>query len=337
MPDRIIHQSAMLYADLPTTGDVSVIVTNPLNQVIIDGELAEEWAEGRYRYQIPSVSMAGLWEVVWDNDNGVRQVTPFTVGPPGAAPVSRWDLKALIAARVHDYHIGRVEDAFGNTVVDPTVLGGAGNYRGWWLLIKEDGHTIPRRVTAFSGSAFTIQPPLTFPVARGTPYLLSPIPFDEIDTHLRTTMNGLGDIARIEVHVPNVPITTSGDVNEVYVPRGITHVHVLSIEDNDIPSHTWTMRSGRRLQFSSEVTGEFASLIGIRSAGFPQWEDSYLDFDSETIQARLAALLHAGRARGQAQDMEEHLRRHLTAMDEYMAFRRTGVGRPYPGAKAVID
>lgn len=337
MPDRIIHQRAPLYADLPTTEPVSVIVTNPLNQVIVDNELATQWAEGRYMYTVPVVDMSGVWEVVWDDGASVREAVMFSVGPAHPAEVTRFHLKTQVAAEVDNYHLGRVEDAYGNTLVDPTVLGGPGNYKGWWILVREGGAAIPRRVVEFSGNGFTIAPPFVNEITRGTSYLLTPIPPQEIDSHIRTTLNGLSEIARIEVHVPNIPVDSTGEQNEIPVPRGITHVHNVSIEDTEVPFGDWSMRSGRRLRFSSDTSGEFASIIGTRLAGFPQWEDSTLDFDSETVQARVVALAHSARARGQAQDDDEHLRRHLTAMDAYAMFRRFAAGRPYPGARAVID
>jgi hypothetical protein len=328
---------------VPTT-EVKVTVINPLDDVIVAAAPAISLPNYRWMYELTTVDMSGVWQVVWQVDDTPMETQTFTVGPPTLAGMTAFEARVQAVRRVEgDSVIGRVTDVSGETFIDETLLGGKGNYVGWWVLINEKASTLPRRVRSFSGSGMVVAPAFSVPPPPGTRYLLSPISPDEVDIAMRTAVSEVSDIARIEVHVPNIPLTTlSTESRVIQVPRGITHVHSVSVGGLSIPLQGWNMQRGRQLNILGGASAEsgtqpFAAIIGIRPAGFSVWEDSILDFDSGTIIARVASLLHASRAGGQGADIDEHLRRQLAAMDEYQNLRSRAVGRPYPGSRLVID
>lgn len=340
MADRTVYQTADIYAHIPTEEVVTVTVVNPINQVIVDAQEATPLLEGRFHYRVHNVTMTGLWQAVWEysaeeNEPSTQVITPFTVGPEDVASMTKFEVRAAVAQRTAETIEGEVFEALGHDFIDPRVVGGSGNYVKWWLLVNTRSIISPRRIHSFSGSGFVVQPEFEAPVMQGTPYIMMNESPYAIDRAVEQAISEVSDTARIQVHVPNIPI---GEGGTIIVPRGLRDIHQVLLGDGtEIPFNKWNTRSGRRLIIQGAGNAEFAQVIGTRPAGIPRWEDSRLDYDSGTIVARAASLIHAKNARGQGRDMNEHLRRQLAAYDEFEVGRRRASGRPYAGSRTVVD
>lgn len=339
MADRTLNDTAVIYATLQPAREVHVTVTNPYGSITVLDELATEVRTGRYMVDIGIVDVPGVWTARWYDGVSGRVTQHFTVGTQPLAGMSVFDVRAQVSARVENKtHLGSVGEVSGDTFIDETVQGGSGSFGSWWIIVDEGGLTKPRRVKSYSGSGFTVAPGFETPPMPGTRYILTDVSPFMVDAAIKTALSEVSETARIEEVFLAATMTAGGDVGTaISIPAGITHVHMVRVNDIASPRASWNMAPGRRLFVATDMSTAGAEVRGIRPAGHPQWEDSIVDYEPGAIIARVASIVHAGRAGGQGADIDENLRRQLAALDEYMELRGRSVGRPYPGQMRVVD
>ena len=343
MADRVIGRDARISIDIPGLDgeDVAVEARDAVGATVVPaGSAADALGEGRYAYTIPAALMVrqGLWTATYSvvGSDPVRAVTQtFSVGRTLPAGVTKYDLRYQIAQRVEDAIEGLITDADAGSLTDDTLTGGAGNYRGWYVALDPSSAEAGKfkRVADFNGSALELSSPFLSAPASGQRYIVFNISPLEVDRAIATAISEVSQIARVSTQVTGVtPVNGAADV-----PEGLRYISEVYADDTRLDQSGWTLAPGRRLILAS-VTGVNAlSLTGVRSLTPLLWEDSVLDIEPGVVIARAAQLLHANRAAGAGVDIDDHLRRQLTAASEFGDFRGRVSGRLEQGARAVID
>lgn len=336
MADRTLGQTATLYADLPG-GDadtITVTVTDPYGATVASAAVTSS-GDNRYFYTTPILLLSGVYDVVWSYAiSGLTVRQTITVGRQSLSGITKYDLRIQIASRVGNVEYGQISAADLTTISDTSLLGGADEFLDWWIMLGPNTLDAGRakRVVGYNGSAIELSDSfLTIP-ARGSIYTLFELNPRETDRALAVAINELSLQTRIETRFEAIAIAN----DLLVVPKGITHVSEIYANGTKLTPDAWHMRSGRRIFFDTTPDAPL-DLIGLRQAGFPQFEDSIVETDPAATIARAANLLHANRAGGAAIDTEEHLRRQLAAADDFERARRTAVGRILPGTRIVVD
>lgn len=331
MADRTRGVATKLYADFPAT---SVLLYSPLG-VLLDTITPQSLGNGRYTVDVPAIyhAMSGVYTAEWTNATAIfRQ--DYTVGDQPLAGMSKFDARVAVARRLGGMKMGRVTYSSPTSIVDSTMIGGTNEHAFWYLMLPppHPDAGIVFRVTSSNGSALEVSQPFTETPVLGSRFALFEIDPAELDDAIALSVSDTSELARI-------PVMLSGleAVNGIAsVPAGVTHIsQVFDVDGAPLTSASWGMQSGRRLLVSGDLTGAI-SVLGIRDAGIPVWEDSIIETPSAVLVARSAMVLHAARAGGSAIDVEENLRRQMAAQDEYDRALRRSAGRVPRGMVEVL-
>jgi hypothetical protein len=343
MADRELNRDATLYVDFPYRDGMTVTLTltNPVGADVLSLAATDDLGRGRFAYTHANITPAGVWLARWIADNGKIIEQEFTVGERGGK--TKYELFESVANRVGHTHLGVVSTADEDTVTDDTLVAGSGNYIAQWLTFgPEQPELMGRayRVRQFNGSALVVTPPFPVLPEEGTRFILTNVQPREIENAVISAFEEVKDVARIEVLTTGILFEPEGTSTYVTVPRGMSHVNSINFELTEYGPATWAMSPNRRIAFLTTIpttTIARSYITGIRQARPPVWMDSWLDFDPATMEAATAAALHFARAAGQGVDREDHLRRALSAEEQYQAKRRLNVGRLPPGLRAVLE
>ena len=339
MADRHIGYDARLLFDVAGAGDEPALVTvfDAYGVLIIDGLPPAILGDGRYEYIIPAALMlsAGVWTASCVTENGKSTSFTFTVGQRELTGMTLYDLRHQVINRVSDVEYGIVSYSDGTSITDSSLIGGSDKYRYWWVLRGPETADAgrPLRVVHSNAEGLELSDAFLTTPDRGEPFTLMSINPREADAAIRAAITELAPLARIEVHLPSVPNLE----DEIVIPHGITHVSAVYDGGALVAQSGWTLVGGRRLTFTTAPSNDLVTVIGLRDASLPRWEDSIVETDEASTIARAAQHLHASKARGQGLDQEEHLRRQLAAQDEYERAKRNSVGRIPPGTRPVRD
>lgn len=347
MADRILNTTATLYVDFPgqESAVVSVDLTNPVDELVRTAALCTHLSSGRYYWTETGLDTPGIWRADFSTDSGSTKSITFSVGERSTVPQTKWDLRTSIARRIDTVFDGVVMESDYDSLTDETLIGGAGNYIGWWITFHPDNKDLmgkPFRVRDFNGSSLVVAP--TFPVnpPAGTPFTLSELSPREVDKAILDTFADLSGIARIPIALTTglTIVADEFDAFTITLPRTLDFVQSLYIDGAELAFDAWEMRNGRRLiitDTNANTKSTDVQIIGQRKATAPAWDDSFLDFDGSAIIPAAAATLHAARARGQGTDLADNLRRQLAAQDVAQRERRRVAGRNLSAARKVIE
>ena len=336
MADRSLNQPALVYADLPggDSDQINVTVTDPYGVAVSQGA-ATSVGDDRYQYLTPILTLSGIYTLAWIYTNSGRIIQhTFSVGQQPVSGITKFMLRAQIAGRVAGVEHGEITAADPGTIADASLIGGADEYRDWWVMLGPESVDAGRikRVTGYNGSAIELSDEFIEIPLRGDEYMLFEINPREIDRAMEIAINELSEQARIITRIQNILLDTNDDA---IVPRGITHITEIWANGTKLLPADYTLYSGRRIHFATTPDAP-VDLIGLREAVFPRYEDSIVEVDAASVIARGANFLHANRAGGAAIDVEEHLRRQLAAADDFERAKRIAVGRIPPGTRVVL-
>lgn len=346
MPDRAVGRSATIYADLPGLEDepVFVRVVDAGNVVQVENEPAVAYGDGRYSFTLDAsqVARSGVWETTWLGPNGDPTVEQeFTVGPVSGAVATKYDLRILTARRLSEVNEEVVSQAMDGTLSSDTLLGGTDNYVGGWVLLGEGEVEAgrPRRIRGFNGTALVLSSPFVNIPRRGTSFSIYRDPPTEIDKALKSAITDLSSSIKIPVRTGNISFETDGGGNFIIpVPNGFEYVNEIWHDNDEVDWDSWRLIPNRKILVDAgAVLTSPVDIFGLRHAGYPVWDDSIIDHDVTAVVARASAYLHSTRAKGVATDPNEHLRRHLAALQEYEDNVRRTVGRIPANARRVIQ
>lgn len=346
MPDRVLNKPATIIADLPSLTDeaLTITVTDSIGTTVVPADPATPLGDGRYAYTVDAgaVTRAGIWNARFtqtDVETGAATVIAsidFSVGRQVAVPTTKYQLRYLVARRVAEAVNGSIDTADEESIADPTLVGGAKNFRGWWLMLHPDHPEagIPRRVTDYNGSALIISPPFSSVPPTRTRYYLSRVSPYELDEAIAVALAEISRTARIETQIAGIPA-----FDGIFtVPNGIHHITSLWVEDAEVAFAASEMLPNRRVRLGAAYdTTAAVTLVGLRGQTPLNWEDSTLDIEPSVVVAKAVVQLHAGRVAGAGVDVEEHLRRQITAQNEFDALIKRVSGRLVSGSKAVIE
>mgnify|MGYP001545240127 FL=1 len=337
MADRTLGRTATLYADLPG-GDLDqilVTILDPYGVVLAEEVATTPVGQDRYFYTTPILTLAGVYVVMWSYViKGVTIQQNITVGRQPLSGLTKYAIRAQIGSRVGEVMFGEVSSADSSTLSDTSLIGGADEFLNWWIMLGPDTPDAGRmkRIVDFNGSAFVLNDTFIEIPVRGQPYILFSISPREIDAALAVAIDELSEQARIETRIEAIPVVD----DLALVPDAITHVSAIFNDHEKMLPGDWHMEPGRQIAFDTSPNDP-VDLVGLRQAGYPMYEDSYIETNPTATIARAANFLHANRAGGAAIDTEEHLRRQLASADYFERARRTAVGRILPGTRAVLE
>jgi hypothetical protein len=345
MPDRILGDACEIRADFPLPGRLvaDVSVTDPFGQVVLSeiDVLADEMARHVVPVPAGTFTVPGAYQAVWTRADGMTVAQTFTVGPRPNPAITRFQLRAQLMQRVGKVWYGTVTGGDEESLVDDTLRGGDDDYLGWWVVIGPPHPTAGHmyRVIEFFGTTSGLGLHRAWPERIppvGANYILSELDPREADRAIEGACQAIGPLARVRVtydyEVPSERI--------VRIPDGWTHVLSVSSEGQSLPRGEWTLLTGRRLAILSTTRakpGEIVTVTGLMTQLPPVWEDSLIDLSVPVLLSQAVQLLHASRAGGAATDPDEHLRRQLTAIDEYDRVVRWGARRVPNGAVRVLE
>jgi hypothetical protein len=344
VPDRILGEDTTIYADFPLPGLLiaDVTIEDPFGRVVhtVDDNQADETA--RHRIPVPgsALTVPGAYRATWQRADGQTVVQTFTVGPRPVPVVTKFQARAQLLGRITRVWYGTVTGGDEESLVDDTLRGGDDDYLGWWVVLapphKDMGQLF--RVIEFFGTTSGLGlhrgwPDRVPPVGAG--YLLSAVDPREADRAIENACQAIGGLARVRVvYDYELP-----EDRTVPIPRGWTHVLSVSREGRLLHRDQWGLLTGRRLLVTSTdiPVGTVLTVTGLMAQIPPVWDDSVIDLSLPVLLAQAVQTLHAGRAGGAATDPDEHLRRQLTAIDEYDRVVRWGARRVPNGAVRVLD
>lgn len=342
MADRITGRVATITADLPglTTETVTLTITDPYGVELVGDAATTGNGYGRYSYTTETaLTVPGEWSAEWVESSVVVRTDYFSVGPRLGYARSLADTRIDVARRVVTVYEGFVLDAEEKAVSDPGLIGGAGNYQGFWYVPDPDGDDRGRAflVETFNGNSLELSHEFwTVPSENDRFFLMDAHP-REVTRAINVAVQDLLPLSRIQMTLPSIAIPTDGLID---LPLNVSHVYEVWVEDDDeglvrLAQNLWDTKPGRRVFIDSEADN--ATIGVLAHASVPRWEDSLIDLDPAPVISRAAHLLHANRASSSTTDLDEHLRRQLAARDEYEQSKRSSVGRIPPGARKIID
>lgn len=341
MADRSLGQDALLYADVPGTGAVTVTVIDAVGTTVKDAVSATLVVDRRYSVSLSAITPAGEWSATWFRDGVQKLRQTFTVGKPPSGGLSTFHILAQAVARVELEYSGLVESSDETSITDRQLIAGYGSMVGQWVrfhpeLVEEAGRSY--LVEEFNGTSLLLTPELRVEIPEATPYSVTSIAWREAEQAFTTAMAEIGRLAKVECPLSGLSVVTSttGDPY-VVLPAWVRGVARVYLDGSKLRTADWSMAPERRLVMPNASAGQTVSVLAFRAPGTPRWDDSILDIDPQPIIAYMAGLLHARRARGSGTDADEHLRRQMAAMDEAAATARWGTDLPAAGYRDVLD
>lgn len=340
MADRVTGKAATITADIRGLTDETVTITlsNPYGTAVATDASTTNNGHGRYSYTTPALTVPGIWTAEWSYNSSVVKTQDFSVGPRLGYARAVFDLRTDVARRVVGVHEGRVLESQSNSISDPTLYGGAGDYQGWWIVPDYESDDAGRAlmVQEYNGSTLQVVPQFWAAMSENDRYILMEVHPAEVDRAIQVAVQDLTNLSRIQISLPALTLTD----NLVTLPDHITHVTEVWVPDDDedlvrVGQTAWDTKPGRKLYVDTEE--DTVTVTVLANATVPLWDDSLVDIEPASVIARAAHLLHANRAGSSTIDLEEHLRRQLAARDEYEQSKRSGVGRIPPGSRKVID
>jgi hypothetical protein len=330
-----------VYIDAPGNLVEIIRITDP-HGTVVDEDVVTNLGQGRFEYTIPSslLTTEGVWKLDWLTV-GLNLVKSqrITVGRRPLSAISKSQLRSQVARRVDMVHVGTVYAVQGDAIVDTTLLGGATNYVGWWVVINEGPlRGMARRVVQYNASAMKLSSTFPVDIAEGTSYTLMRLDPREVDEAINTAFADFMRISRTEVTIDGVPIVNG----VVQVPEYVTHVSGIFNGSTMIGKQHWSMLPGRRIEISENYLNtnsgvSSVSINGMRNIAAPVWEFSTIDVEPQALIARAAFTLHANRAAGPGVDIKEHLRRQLAALNEQEQTMRRATARLSGSSVRVIE
>lgn len=341
MADRVTGKVADLSADIRGKTDETILITitNPYGTDTETNQSTTGNGHGRYSYTTSNtLDIPGVWTATYLEGGSPVFVQEFSVGPRLGYARSLHDLRIDVVSRVEDVHEGYVLDADEKTISDPGLIGGAGDYQGWWIVPDPESPDAGRAlmVDSYNGSSLEVAQRFWTALTENDRYTLMDANPREVDRAIRTAVQDLLYLSRIPYTLSDIAVPSDGLIT---LPDYLTHVVDVWVPDSDVGSvplanDSWSLQPGRTLYVDTDEST--VTVMVLSHAHVPLWEDSLVDIDPAVVIARAAHLLHANRAGSSTIDLDEHLRRQLAARDEYEQSRRSSVGRIPAGSRKIL-
>ena len=314
MADRQFGTSWRVLANLPSTGlSGTVTLRDPFGEAAGSAPF-QEVGQGRYIATIdPAHTRAeGLWTAVWDYGSGTYE-QPFTVN--AGTGITLGTARVQAAQRVDVVHTGRVAASTLDTITDHSLIGGANDHLGKWVVPDENCADARhfRVVTGFNGSVLTVSSAYAQPLPVGSRYYLfsEHVQPEAVDRAIISVIQSLANSVAISLRAEGLVPDERGIVT---LPKGWTRLSEvwMTLDDGRMVSvapRDWECLAGRRLRVLGANETVTLSITGSREPLPPVWDCSVLDVNPLLLLAGVASELHRSLAGGQATDFDAHLQR----------------------------